>query len=83
MNVLALNDFRFLPVSTTQLKLVLLSSAVIPDATMVQFPVVLLAHIVINNSIELTSPVMISSSPTLAKLPITSSLVAQVHGTLV
>lgn len=83
MKLLALKDFIFLPVSTTQLRPVLASFADIPDATIVQVPVDLLAHIVINRSNESTSPVIISSSPTLANPPTTSSLVAQVHGTLV
>lgn len=83
MNSLALKDFRFLPVNTIQLILVLLASAVIPDATIVQLPVDLLAHMVINKFSESTSPVTMSSSPTLANAPMTSSLVEQVHGTLV
>jgi len=83
MNSLALKDFRFLPVNTIQLILVLLASAVIPDATIVQLPVDLLAHMVINKFSVSTSPVTMSSSPTLANAPMTSSLVEQVHGTLV
>ena len=79
MNVLALKDLNFLPVNTTQLKLVLLSSVDIPDATIVQLPVDLLAHTVINKASESTSPVIISSSPTLASPPTTSSLVAQAN----
>ena len=83
MNSLALKDFNFLPANTMQLRLVLFSSAVIPDATMVQLPVDLPAHMVISKFSESTSPVTMSSSPTLANPFITSSLVAQVHGTLV
>ena len=82
MNVFTLKDFIFLPVNTTQLKPVLLFSADIPDATILQVPVDLLAHIVISNSNESTSPVIIISSPTFANSTTTSSLVAHVHGTL-